>query len=224
MTGLARHIHIGKLIDLLEGRLSSTERARIEAHLAACSQCNDERAELKRLIGLMRTDAGENAPPPLIQRVVQMFNASPQPESPLSILRRRIVAALRFDSLGFTPVMGVRSDPISDSGARQMLFNAEAHELDVRIEPDGELWAVSGQIFGETTPNAPVTLQNPHKYHHNHAQPTKRVRPAVRARRSIRPHLATGTCRDRNRATVRWPVTQPRYEPRPACRTAHPRR
>lgn len=156
MSTFIRHIHLGRMVDLLEGRLSADEQKQIEAHLATCPKCSREWVELTHLIELMRTDKGENAPQHLISRIEQLSDSPPAPASDSSELRRRILAAIRFDSHGLAPAFGVRSAaPV----ARQLLFNAEAHAIDLRIQPEGEAWVVSGQAFGDATANARVELK-----------------------------------------------------------------
>jgi hypothetical protein len=59
-----------------------------------------------------------------------------------------VTAILHFDSGGLTPVFGVRS---VKPGSRQLLFSTNAEEIDLRIEPDGGGWLVSGQILGQST-------------------------------------------------------------------------
>jgi hypothetical protein len=71
-------------------------------------------------------------------------------------LQRRILAALHFDSLGLAPAFGVRS---GKPGARQLLFHAGVDEIDLRIEPAGEAWSVSGQVLGKATAHGRAILQ-----------------------------------------------------------------
>jgi anti-sigma factor RsiW len=155
MTGVFSHIPFSRLVDLAEGRLLPDERAHLETHLAACSRCSDEAAQLERLIGLMRTDTTEDAPPPVIARAVQLFQAQRLPASAAPGLRRHILAVLRFDSVGLAPAFGVRS---GEPSARQLLFSSEAYDIDLRIEPAGQAWIVSGQVLGESTAGGQAEL------------------------------------------------------------------
>jgi hypothetical protein len=66
------------------------------------------------------------------------------------------VAGLRFDSLGLAPAFGVRS---GEPSARQLLFGVEALDIDLRIEPVGQAWVVSGQILGESAGGAWAELE-----------------------------------------------------------------
>jgi anti-sigma factor RsiW len=144
------------LVDLAEGRLPPGEQAPLEAHLATCPQCSGEVAELERLIHLMRTDLARAAPPAVIARAVRLFRS--RAAAPLvSGLRRTVLAALRFDSQGLAPAFGVRS---GEPCARQLLFVAEDYDIDLRIEPAGQAWIVSGQVFGEMAAGGWAELQD----------------------------------------------------------------
>ncbi len=59
---------------------------------------------------------------------------------------RRVVAALSFDSWAPTPMaMGLRA-ALSDT--RHLLFTAEGRDVDLRISPVAEHFALTGQILG----------------------------------------------------------------------------
>lgn len=154
MSIFSPHIPFSQLVDLVEGRLPPDERPPLEAHIASCARCSDEVAKLERLIGLMRTSTAEDAPPSVIDRVMRLFPL----RTASSGLRRHISAVLRFDSLkfGLAPAFGARS---GEPSARQLLLNAEAHDIDLRIEPAGEAWVISGQVFGESAAGGQLELQ-----------------------------------------------------------------
>ncbi len=59
---------------------------------------------------------------------------------------RRLVAELSFDSKQMSPAFGVRS---GQSVARQLLFSAGEHDLDLRVTPDDGSWIVTGQVLGD---------------------------------------------------------------------------
>ena len=47
-----------------------------------------------------------------------------------------------------TPALGMRS---GQSRSRQLLFNVNNYDIDLRIEPSGAQWSVSGQLLGSTS-------------------------------------------------------------------------
>jgi hypothetical protein len=63
-------------------------------------------------------------------------------------LLRRVVAALSFDSMQPGLAYGVRS---GQAAARQMLYSAGDNDLDLRVQPVGDAWVVSGQVLGACT-------------------------------------------------------------------------
>ncbi len=142
-----QHLPFEKIADLAEGRLLAAEREAAEAHLSSCSRCAAQLARLERTINLMRSDETKDAPRDVLFSVVNMFRervaATPEPS-----LVRRVLAALSFDSAQVSPAYGVRS---GQAAARQMLYSAGDNDLDLRVQPSGEAWVVSGQVLGQCT-------------------------------------------------------------------------
>jgi hypothetical protein len=157
MNLFPHHIPFRQLSDYVSGDLPLVERVDVEAHVAVCSRCAAELAELERLIELMRSDLGEDAPPHVIKRALKLFRTRSRPQTTSSDLRR-LLAVLHFDSIGLTPAFGVRS---GKPGARQLLFSTNVNEIDLRIEPAGQEWLVSGQVLGGETIGGTATLQGP---------------------------------------------------------------
>jgi hypothetical protein len=156
MNLFPHHIPFRTLSDYVAGDLPLVERVDVETHVAACSRCAGELAELERLIQLMRTDLGEDAPPRVIKRALKLFRAKSQQKNTSSDLRHRVLAVLHFDSIGLAPAFGVRS---GKPGARQLLFSTNVNEIDLRIEPAGQEWLVSGQVLGGETTSGTAMLQ-----------------------------------------------------------------
>lgn len=161
MSSSASHIRFEQLVDLVEGRLSPEEAARVERLVAASEQYTAELAALRHMIQLMRADESADAPPEVIARAVRLFRPGLAPERRPS-LRERIIAALTFDSGQMPLAFGVRGAPPE---ARQMLFTANDYKLDVRITPRAQGWQVAGQVLGTTAQTAlsgEVLLQGAH--------------------------------------------------------------
>jgi len=151
---MLNHLTFAKLADLAEGRLASNEQEASSSHLSACSRCSAKLASLETVVGLMRTDKAEDAPPELVSRAVNLFRSRATSRQPSLV--KRIVAALSFDSLQMSPAFGVRSGQTS---ARQLLFVAGEYDLDLRITQSGETWNVSGQVFGEECVGGKIELE-----------------------------------------------------------------
>jgi anti-sigma factor RsiW len=141
-----RHIPFARLADLAEGRLSPEEAAGERAHLADCTRCAGQAAQLGHLAALMRADTSEDAPAALVADVVRMFRARRPAAGAEPGLVRRLVAALTFDSSSLTPAFGVRSGQAAP--ARQLLFSAGDLDVDLRLAQGPEGWTVSGQVLG----------------------------------------------------------------------------
>ena len=141
----SRHIPFARLAELAEGRLSQEEAAAARTHLADCTTCSAQAAQLGHLAALMRADASEDAPPRVVASVVRMFRAR-RAEGTEPGLLRRLVAALTFDSSSLQPAFGVRSGQAAP--ARQMLFSAGDLDVDLRLAAGGEGWTVAGQVLG----------------------------------------------------------------------------
>jgi anti-sigma factor RsiW len=151
---MLNHLTFAKLADLAEGRLSSNEQEASSSHLSTCSRCTAKLASLNSVVGLMRTDRAEDAPPELVARAINLFRSRAATRPPSLV--KRIVAALSFDSLQMSPAFGVRS---GQSSARQLLFVAGEYDLDLRITQSGETWNVSGQVFGEECVGGKIELE-----------------------------------------------------------------
>jgi hypothetical protein len=98
----------------------------------------------------------DEAPEALIQRAIGLWQprAMTRPTAPAGALRR-LVAALSFDSGASTPAaLGLRSGALA---TRQLLFTAEGHDVDLRLEPmAGGLWKISGQVLGPDSQGSAV--------------------------------------------------------------------
>ena len=156
MNSITRHIPFSQLVDYVEGDLPLDMRVDLEAHAAACSRCFGELAQLERLVRLMRTDTAQDAPSSIINHAVDLFRKKTVRAPTLSGLHSRILAALHFDSVGLAPAFGVRS---GKPGTRQLLYHAGVDEIDLRIEPAGQAWTVSGQVLGGAAANGRAILQ-----------------------------------------------------------------
>jgi anti-sigma factor RsiW len=150
----SRHIPFDRLVDLAEGCLSPDARAKVHAHTAACSRCATELAWLERVIGLMRANDYEEPPARVASNIARVFGSySPLPTSSPP----RITAVLRFDSAQLPLSAGRRA---GSSDERQLLYTAEALDLEVRVARSGSLWEVSGQVLNADDPGL-VELRSP---------------------------------------------------------------
>ena len=152
MNNPFQHIPFAKLADMVDDKLPTDENADCLLHISACSRCGSELQRLGQLIRAMRTDTDADAPRDCIAQAVNIFR---QRQAQPSLLRR-VVAALSFDSRALAPAFGVRS---GQSAARQLLFAAEDHDLDLRFWPQGDEWVIAGQVLGSSCAGGHVELR-----------------------------------------------------------------
>jgi len=155
VNAFSSHLSLETLTDLAEGRLPATDQARAQAHLADCARCAEELADLQQIIHIMRTDDSVDAPANVIARAQRLFRPHLQPETPS--LRQRLVAALAFDNTRQPLALGVRS---GQPTPRQLLFAAGEYEVEVRMNPVGDVWQITGQVLGPST-NGYIELRGP---------------------------------------------------------------
>jgi len=147
------HIPYERLVDWAEGRLTDTQTAALDEHLAGCARCREEAARIERMIATMRHDAHIDAPPALIAYAVALFQA-PLTEPTPSLLQR-LVAALSFENTALTPAFGLRS---SGDGEQQMIFTANEYDIDLRVATGAAGWVISGQLLGAAVNHGTATL------------------------------------------------------------------
>lgn len=97
---------------------------------------------------LRRAAALPDAPPSLVRAAVDLFPVQqPAAIGELAGATLRLVrAVLSFDSWALPPVaLGVRS---LATDTRHLMFSAMGRDIDLRINPSGDQFALAGQIFG----------------------------------------------------------------------------
>src|SRR5205085_12116972 len=104
------HIEFATLADFIEGRLDDAARGDVQSHLSACADCSGQASRLSEATALMRDDAMEDAPRYARVTAANLFRARRKPaERPAESPLRRVLAAVKFDSLQMTPAFGGRS-------------------------------------------------------------------------------------------------------------------
>jgi hypothetical protein len=102
----------------------------------------------------METNQATDAPCDVVSHAANLFNG--RAKSPRRSLKRRILAALSFDSLDQSPVHAVRS---GRTGSRQLVYSAEANDIDLRISVQDDMWVVTGQILREDCEGGSVEME-----------------------------------------------------------------
>src|SRR5689334_20834049 len=133
------HISLETLLDIVEGRATSTALETAVAHITTCSNCVDTLRQLQHTIATMRSDTAEDAPRDLLQSMIGLFSPERKPPT-----LRHIVAVLTFDSRQARPAFGVRS---LRSTSRQLLYSAKETDLDLRVTVQNDECIVAGQVI-----------------------------------------------------------------------------
>jgi anti-sigma factor RsiW len=139
--GSSHHYSFAQLVDLVDGRLSADKQQQVRAHVAGCQRCAVDADWLERTIELMRTDRSEEPPALLVAGAIDLFRS----RNSRNVPRKRLVGMLRFDSNRRLLVPRLRSGARLE---RQLMFDAEGFQLDLRILRAGSQWLVLGQVFG----------------------------------------------------------------------------
>ena len=153
MNILSPHIPFTELTDIADGY--STTSAATREHLATCSHCSKQLEIIRQTVGLMRSDATEDAPVELVQYARNIFRSRAARGKPS--LLTRIIASLTFDSLTMAPAFGLRSQA---AAGRQLIYSAEAADIDVRVSPDNDEWQIAGQLLGSSYTSGDVNLES----------------------------------------------------------------
>ena len=155
MSDSSKHIDFDRLVDLVEDRLTPTQRSESMVHIAGCIHCEEELRRVDQVVHLMTTDRTPDAPRDIVAYAVNIFSS--RAKSPLESLKRRILAALSFDSsLNQVPAFGVRS---GQTGSRQLIYTAEENDIDLRLTMSDEMWVVTGQVLREECGGGRVELE-----------------------------------------------------------------
>lgn len=134
MTRLEDHLDLDQFGDDIDGRLSPEDRRTLEAHLAICPRCDEQRDRLESLIGATRALPAEIEPPAElwsdIRSSIQRRRARSRPLWLLAAAALVLVAASSAVTalLIRRPVVIVRSDAVPASTAARQA--AAAHSVD----------------------------------------------------------------------------------------------
>lgn len=125
---------LNNLLDFARNLLAEAESATVKTHLqGGCRSCEENLLWLKDASQLAAQDRSFEFSEDTIKGLVAWFKAQPAHVRP-SV--RQLVANLIFDSLAAQQVAFVRAETVTSqqTGGRQMLFQAEGYDIDLRFE------------------------------------------------------------------------------------------
>ena len=122
------HVDIHRWIDCVRGLVGESERAAAEAHALSCASCRRTSAVLGGFASVVRAEEAYEVPPPVVQRALDIFDASARQPRGLTRLLTRLV----YDSRREPLPAGVRSANRSS----QVLYEADEFALDLQINQE----------------------------------------------------------------------------------------
>lgn len=153
-----RCLSLDHLTDFLRGLVVGTERARIQDHLATgCQHCQQNQQWLLEVKRIAPLDDSFEFPAALTNHILSWMPAKPTIErTPL----RTLIAQLLFDSFAPLSLAEARSAVVMDAGAsvgRQLLYQVEQYDVDLRIEKVADAYELLGQVLREDPKSAELT-------------------------------------------------------------------
>jgi hypothetical protein len=134
------HLNSEVVLDLLDGRIDSSQMPDLNAHIEQCSSCGRQLDEWRTIHSMLGRPHLASAPAQLLRLADSIFEPM---ASPVREGIRKVVAALVFDSFRQPAFAGVRGA----AEARQVVLRAEDFDVHVKISGDPGQQQLIGQIF-----------------------------------------------------------------------------
>jgi hypothetical protein len=132
------HPEFAEILDLLEGKLPSGLKNKVESHLeSGCSGCAESMQWARLTTSLMKSADLIDAPEFMVQKALRAF-----PRKRRS-LQEWIHARLEFDSSLVPALQGVRSE---DAGPRQWTYATRSHKVFLMLQPGSKGSMLTGQV------------------------------------------------------------------------------
>jgi hypothetical protein len=147
------------LTDFLRDLVVGTERATIQNHLATgCARCRHNQQWLLEVKRIAPLDDSFEFPAALTARIIGWMPAK-LPQKPARTPLRTLIAQLLFDSFAPLPLAEARAAAVLDaiagaSAGRQLLYQVEGYDVDLRIEKVADTYELLGQVLPEDLPPA----------------------------------------------------------------------
>jgi len=133
-------------VDFIRGVARFDDAKRLKAHLeAACPECLETHAAWSRILDAARREASYQVP----EATIRLVNSAFTLRNKIPILSRLAQVAVRvFDSVEEPLPAGIRG---AAAPARQLLHAAGKFLIDLRLETEGRLESLTGQILSTET-------------------------------------------------------------------------
>ena len=154
------HFRLDEWADFARGLVDDARRSAMRRHLdGGCSDCGGILQTWKRVGEVGRRESLYEPPDAVLRSVKGAYAIYGRPAARSGLT---IMARLVFDSFSGALPVGVRS---AETSARQLLYQSEPYEIDVRLQPqhDSENFSLIGQVLASekadyTVDEIPVAL------------------------------------------------------------------
>jgi hypothetical protein len=133
------HLTSELALDLIEGRLVSSEIPALMMHIERCGSCARQLTEWRRIHSRLTSPHLKSTPPALLEHAETILGG--MDGKPTTF--REIVAAVVFDSLLQPALAGARGA----TDARQIVMRAEELDIHLKISTNPSKQQIIGQLF-----------------------------------------------------------------------------
>jgi hypothetical protein len=133
------HLNSDLALDLIEGRLVSSEIPALTEHTQRCRNCGQQLTEWRRIHSRLTGPHLKSAPPALLEDAETIFGGVDGKPTTFP----EIIAAVVFDSLLQPALAGARGT----TDARQILMHAEELDIHLKISTNPPQHQILGQVF-----------------------------------------------------------------------------
>lgn len=138
---------LSEVLDLIENRLDTSSRKRIESHVLQCAGCTGKKEWAERTMTAMKNQNQlYDAPEYAIQKAAKLLPARKQG------LGDWILAKLDFDSWMAPATAGVRAE---DRGPRQCVYVTDAYRVYLMLEAGDKNGRMVGQLVANSASAEP---------------------------------------------------------------------
>lgn len=149
------HAPFEVLVDRAEGELSRSMEKNVSEHLAVCDSCSSQMRKLQTFIDLSRHRIIERPPQEATALCLSLF--TPQKFPAKEHVIKCLLGLLVFDDW---QAAYATSERYAGSDSRQLLYQAEDLDVDLRITPIEGRWSIAGQVLGERCKGGRVRIQS----------------------------------------------------------------
>jgi hypothetical protein len=146
-----KHTEFETLINYFEGKLSAAETEKVSAHFLVCENCTAQSRKLENFLGYVRMHEYEQVSQRATANLLNIYKPKKQAVKSKSFIKK-LSAKLVFDDW-----KTVLNERFMMSDTRQLLYNTDDFDIDLRLNFSGEKCQVSGQILPDCQ-NATVEI------------------------------------------------------------------